>query len=369
MDNKSTSLFTRLMLYLIYSLLSAAITTALLGYIIKFVYMKVPLPSRVNYLYVYFYDNYGFWNLFFIGTILLTVIYYSLAIKKIASYFKLISDSVQQLSEGQFDVAIPVKKHGGLGPFAQNINSMEEQLKLLIEEEKRAVQSKNELVTNVSHDLRTPLTSIIGYLRLIEEDEYRDEVELRYFVTIAYDKSKRLNRMVNDLFEFTKINNRDVALKRIRFNINELLKQLSAQFNPELRNAGMSIEIKNPPADIMIVADPDKLMRVFENLISNAIKYGREGKKIDLIVEENEQYAVVKVVNYGEAIPANAIPHIFDRLYRAEKSRSDETGGTGLGLAISKGIVELHQGEIIVSSNEAETIFQVHLPLSPDYSS
>ncbi|WHY87263.1 ATP-binding protein [Neobacillus novalis] len=367
MDKKSPSLYTRLMSYLIYSFLSAAISMALLGYIIRFVYMKVPLPSRVNYLYVYLYDNYGFWNLFFSGTILFTVIYYSLAIKKMTSYFTLISNSVQQLSKGQFDITIPVKNHGGLGRFAQNINSMEEQLKSLIEEEKRAVQSKNELVTNVSHDLRTPLTSIIGYLQLIEEDQYRDEVELRYFVTIAFDKSKRLNRMVNDLFEFTKINNRDVALKLIRFNINELLKQLTAQFNPELRTAGIKIEIKNPAAEIMIEADPDKLMRVFENLISNAIKYGREGKKIDLIVEENEQYAVVKVVNYGEAIPANAIPHIFDRLYRAEKSRSDETGGTGLGLAIAKGIVELHKGEIIVSSNEAETIFQVQLPLPMDH--
>lgn len=367
MDKKSPSLYARLISYLIYSFLTAAISTSLIGYIIRYVYLKITLPSRVNYLYVYFNNNYGFWNLFFIGTIILTVIYYSLAIKKMTSYFKQISDSVQLLSEGQFDVAIPVKNHGELGRFAQNINSMEEQLKSLIEEEKRAVQSKNELVTNVSHDLRTPLTSIIGYLRLIEEDQYRDEVELRYFVTIAYDKSKRLNRMVNDLFEFTKINNRDVALKRIRFNVYELLKQLAAQFNPELRTAGMSIEIKNPGADIMIGADPDKLMRVFENLISNAIKYGKEGKKIDLIVEEDEQYAVVKVVNYGEAIPANAIPHIFDRLYRAEKSRSDETGGTGLGLAIAKGIVEMHQGEIIVSSNEAETIFQVQLPLPMDH--
>jgi signal transduction histidine kinase len=367
MDKKSTSIYARLFLYLIFSLLCAAVSTFMVAYIIWFVYLNMPLPSRVNYLYLYINANFGFWNLFFIGTIIFTILYYSLSIKNMASYFKLMSQAVQQFSEGRFDVDIPIKKHGGLGSFAKNINSIEEQLKSLIEEEKRAVQSKNELVTNVSHDLRTPLTSIIGYLRLIEEDQYRDEVELRYFVTIAYDKSKRLNRMVNDLFEYTKINNRDVAIKRIRFSVNELLKQLSAQFNPELRTADMKIEIQNPAEDIMIDADPDKIMRVFENLISNAIKYGRKGKKIDLVVEEKDPYVVIKVVNYGESIPTNAIPHIFDRLYRVDQSRSDNTGGTGLGLAIAKGIVELHQGDIIVSSNDAETVFQVQLPLPTDH--
>lgn len=367
MDKQSTSIYARLLSYLLYSLLGAGISTVILAYIIRFIYIYFPLPMEVNYLYANMKTTYGFWYLFFIGTIILTVIYYALAIRNMASYFKIISHSVDEISEGRLDMEIPIWKHGGLSPLALNINSMKEQLESLIEDEKKATQSKNELVTNVSHDLRTPLTSIIGYLRLIEEDQYRDEVELRYFVDIAYEKSIRLNRMVNDLFEFTKINNRDLALKLIPFNLIELLKQLAAQFHPELKKANMEIELKTAADELMIEADPDKIMRAFENLISNAIKYGNAGRKITLVVEAEGGNSVVKVINYGKVIPPKAIPFIFDRMYRIEQSRSEETGGTGLGLAIAKGIVELHQGEIIVSSNEAETIFQVQLPLSNNH--
>lgn len=364
MMNKSISINSRLWLSLLLSALGAAVTMAVLGYIIETVYWRVPLPAEVNSLIVRVYINYGYWKSFFLGTAVITILYFFLWLKRKLAYFHLIFQSIQKLSEGQFDLDLPVKNNDPLGDMAHNLNQVKGQLEALIEEEKRAIRSKNELVTNVSHDLRTPLTSIIGYLRLIEEDKYRDEVELRYYVDVAYEKAKRLNGMVNDLFEFTKINNREMALKRVQFNLIELLRQLAAQFTPQLSDAGMEIELKTAADNCMIEADPDKMMRVFENLISNAIKYGKEGKKVDLLVEEKDQWAIVKVVNYGEPIPEKAIPFIFERMYRVEQSRSDETGGTGLGLAIAKGIVEMHQGEILVKSNEAETIFEVQLPFS-----
>lgn len=363
MKSKSISLNVRLLLAFFFCFLGGASATVLMGGIIQVVYWRVPLPSDLNYFIMEVYRVYGYWNLFCTGTAIFTVLFLFLWLKKEFSYFSLIAQSIQQLSEGQFDLDLPVKNKGPLSDMAHNLNQVKGQLETLIEEEKRAIRSKNELVTNVSHDLRTPLTSIIGYLRLIEEDKYKDEVELRYFVDVAYGKAKRLNLMVNDLFEFTKINNREMALRKVSFNLNELLRQLAAQFTPELIEAGMEIEFKTGSDDLMIEADPDKIMRVFENLISNAIKYGKDGKKVNLNVGVNERCAVVKVINYGEAIPEKAIPFIFERMYRVEQSRSDETGGTGLGLAIAKGIVELHHGEINVTSNEAETIFEVQLPL------
>jgi signal transduction histidine kinase len=344
-------------------IISAAVSTALLGYLAKVIYYNVPFPSELNYFITRTYINYGPLNLFYIATAILTLLFFSVWMAKQLLYFKLISQSIEKLSEGQFELDLPVKKRGTLSEMAQNLNRVKGQLEVLIEEEKRAIRTKNELITNVSHDLRTPLTSIIGYLRLIEEDQYKDEVELRYYIDIAHEKAKRLNLMVNDLFEFTKINNREAVLKPVRFSLQELLRQLSAQFIPELKAAGMKLELHAPEAEIMLHADPDKLMRVFENLISNAIKYGIDGKRIDLFIEENEPSAVVKVANYGEPIPAQALPLIFERMYRIEQSRSEATGGTGLGLAIAKGIVELHRGEITVTSNEKETIFQVCLPL------
>ncbi|NBI30117.1 sensor histidine kinase [Chengkuizengella marina] len=275
-----------------------------------------------------------------------------------------ISAVIGKLANGHFDIEIKQSRVLKASGIIDDLNEMKEQLSLRIEEEKRAVQSKNELVTNVSHDLRTPLTSIIGYLGLIQNDQYKDEVELRYYVDIAYEKSIRLNRMVNDLFEFTKVNNKDVMINYQSFNLIELLKQLSAQFFLELKQANMEIFIHHEDEGVNIDADPDKLMRVFENLISNAIKYGSNGNKIDIIVVKKEEQVVVHVKNYGEKIPSNVLPHIFDRLYRGEKSRSDQTGGAGLGLAIAKGIVELHHGKISVISNEMETDFQVELPMT-----
>lgn len=278
--------------------------------------------------------------------------------------FELIHRTLEKFSLGDFDTEIPQMKDDYLGDLSFFLSNIKSKLKQLIEEEKRAVQSKNELVTNVSHDLRTPLTSIIGYLRLIQDDQYKDEVELKYFVDIAYEKTLRLNKMVNDLFEFTKINNRDIAIRKMHFSLIEFLKQLKEQFLPQLREAEMELVINQDNEELFIYADPDKLYRVFENLITNAIKYGKTGKRIDIQVESEEEYINIHVINYGEPIPANAIPHIFERLYRLEKSRSDETGGTGLGLAIAKGIVELHQGEIHVYSNDLETRFEVKIPIA-----
>ncbi|WP_042454244.1 sensor histidine kinase [Neobacillus dielmonensis] len=363
-DKKAVTVYGRFLLIWLYCLLGGAISSFLFGYAAKFIYQNIPLPSAINYFFVDTYRTYGLWKLFFLATTILTLLYYFLWMYKKLAYFTLILNSSQKLSQGQFELDLPVRNaKGSLGSMANHLNEVKGQLEQLIEEEKRVIRSKNELVTNVSHDLRTPLTSIMGYLRLIEEDKYRDEVELRCFVNIAYEKANRLNRMVNDLFEFTKINNREIALKPVRFNVSELLRQLAEQFTPELQEANMHLGIHIPDKAISLEADPDKLMRVFENLFSNAIKYGKDGKKIDLYLEDRTSYVVVKLVNYGQPIPAKAIPLIFERMYRIDQSRTAETGGTGLGLAIAKGIVDMHHGEISVSSNERETIFQVQLPI------
>ncbi|MDQ0165884.1 sensor histidine kinase [Bacillus horti] len=277
--------------------------------------------------------------------------------------------TVKQMSQGKFDVSLPVDIKDGLpknemNMLAADINQMGNQLEASIEEERKAVQAKNELITNVSHDLRTPLTSVIGYLRLIDEDRYKDEVDLRYYVSIAYDKSKRLERMVNDLFEYTRVSYGGLALHRTEINIVQLLGQLSAQFSPQLEEANMDMKLSFSKESILVKADGDKIMRVFENLIQNAIKYGADGKRVEIRGEEKRGEAVIEIVNYGSRIPAADLPHLFNRFYRVEKSRAEHTGGTGLGLAITKSIVELHRGQVSVKSNEFETNFEVRLPLS-----
>lgn len=274
-------------------------------------------------------------------------------------YLELLIEEVHKIEEGSVR-KISVDNVGQLGQLATDINRMVDRLRISIEEERRAEQTKNELITNVSHDLRTPLTSITGYLGLIEQDRYRDEVELRYYVNMAYEESLRLNQLLQDLFEYTRMQNQEMKLQKTRINLVEMLHQISAHFGWQLQENGMEcrIYLQGP---LYVHADGDKLRRVYENLITNAIRYGQEGKYLDIRGWREEDDIVTEVVNYGDPIPAADLPHLFDRFYRVEKSRAKHTGGSGIGLAIAKHIVDLHQGVISADSNEYRTAFIVRL--------
>jgi signal transduction histidine kinase len=268
-----------------------------------------------------------------------------------------------RIAEGRFDETLPVRGQSELSELAEQTNRLVQKLKLSLDEERRAEQTKNELITNVSHDLRTPLTSILGYLGLIEQDRCRDEVELRQYVAIAYEKAQRLHLLTSDLFELTRTRSGAAALRTTRLNLVELLGQLLVHHRVTLSDAGMTGELQAPQPELPVSGDPIKLARVFENLLENAIQYGREGKKIDFAAYREGDEAVVDAVNYGEPIPTTDLPNIFDRFYRVDKSRTEHTGGSGLGLAIVKGLVEQHHGRIEAFSDAERTVFQVRLPL------
>lgn len=274
-------------------------------------------------------------------------------------YLELLIEEVHKIEDGVVR-KIPVENAGQLGQLANDINRMVERLRTSMEEERRAEQTKNELITNVSHDLRTPLTSITGYLGLIEQDRYRDEVELRYYVNMAYEESLRLKQLLQDLFEYTRMQNKEMKLNKTRINLTEMLHQISAHFGWHMQENGMEFRIylQGP---LIVQADGDKLRRVYENLITNAVRYGQEGRYIDIRGWQEGNEIITEIVNYGEPIPAADQPNLFDRFYRVEKSRAAQTGGSGIGLAIAKHIVELHQGTIGVESNEFRTAFIIRL--------
>jgi signal transduction histidine kinase len=230
-------------------------------------------------------------------------------------------------------------------------------------EVRKAQQTKNDLITNVSHDLRTPLTSIIGYLEIIDADKYKDEVRLRYYVNIAFEKAKALNLLINDLFELTKMQNNTINLDKADINLVELLGQVVACFEYQFKNAEMESRINFSEDKLIVNADAGKLVRAFENLLSNSIKYGRDGFYVDVTTKMEDDMAVVQVINYGQSISPIDLPHIFDRFYRVEKSRNSHIAGSGLGLAITKNIIELHQGTIAAYSDEHRTVFEVMLPV------
>lgn len=290
-------------------------------------------------------------------------IYITIAYKKIDKIASLI-ESVEMIAKGDLEKRIDIQSNDDIGNFANSINSIIERLKNVTDQERKAQQIKNDLITNISHDLRTPLTSIIGYLHLIEEDKYKDEVHLRYYTKIAYEKSKDLNIIINDLFELTKLQNNSLPLNKINMNLVELINQVILFMECQVSQYNMKVRTNFSNDKLIIYADSHKIVRVFENLINNAMKYGSDGKYIDIFTKKEDDNAVVEIINYGELIPQPDIPFIFDRFYRVEKSRNRNDGGSGLGLAITKNIVEVHGGNILVSSNSDRTTFKIVLPLS-----
>jgi signal transduction histidine kinase len=294
--------------------------------------------------------------------ILYTIVFLILCNQNL-TYFTKIYCSIIEIAETDTNKIIPVQYKNELSDLAIHMNQIITRSRKAIEEERIAEESKNELVTNVSHDLRTPLTSILGYLNLIERDQYKDEVELRYYTNVAFEKTKHLDKLVNSLFEYMRTKNPKMHLNLHSLNMNELMRQIHSQFRIQSNQKGLELRISLPDEPIYLEADGFQLSRVFENILSNAIQYGEKGKSIDLILRRIEKNVVIEIVNYGESIPDLDIPYLFDRFFRIEKSRSNETGGTGLGLAIAKNIVELHHGNISVQSDEHQTIFSVRLPL------
>ena len=275
-------------------------------------------------------------------------------------YLEEIRNGLREIAKGNFDTDIPVQSGSQLGEVAESINQMSRQLHQSILEERNAEKTKNDLITGVSHDLRTPLTSILGFLEVIEEDRYQDEVELRYYVNIAYEKAQNLKKLIDDLFEYTRINN-GLPLDIREIDMAQFMRQLIEEFVPALEKSGMECKLAAEEG-LVIRADGAQLVRAYENLITNAIRYGESGKRIDIAVRGDGNQVSISFTNYGDPIPERDLPFIFDRFYRVEASRSKQTGGTGLGLAITKSIVEVQGGEIRVRSDRQRTIFETRFP-------
>lgn len=281
--------------------------------------------------------------------------------EKSMRYIGKISDAMQRISKGDLNITVGIEGDDEFSVMAASLNKMVEDLRDLMDKEREAERTKNELITNIAHDLRTPLTSIIGYLELLSKDgEIDQEIQKRY-IGIAYVKTKRLEKLIEDLFGFTKLNYGKISMNVTKVDVIKLLSQLLEEFYPSFMDKNLSYELQsNVPVQI-VSADANLLARLFDNLINNAIKYGADGKRILVKVHGTEELVSIQVVNYGYVIPEEELPLIFNKFYRVEQSRSTNTGGTGLGLAISKNIVDMHGGSIQVTSDLSGTVFTVKL--------
>lgn len=252
-------------------------------------------------------------------------------------------------------------------PYA--MKSVQDELNLVREQAlrnallaKEAEQRKNDLIVYLAHDLKTPLTSVIGYLTLLcDEPQISPELRARY-TGIALDKAERLEELINEFFDITRFNLTTLTLEPERVNLSRMLEQIASEFNPILaeKELGWNLDLEQ---GVEILCDPDKLERVFDNLIRNAVNYSYEKSIISLGMRQIENSVEIRVLNRGKTIPPEKLDRIFEQFFRLDSSRSSATGGAGLGLAISKEIVELHGGSIKAESEAEQILFTVILPL------
>lgn len=223
-------------------------------------------------------------------------------------------------------------------------------------------QRKNDLVVYLAHDLKTPLTSIVGYLTLLEESP---ELPLEYrvkYTGITLEKAYRLEQLINEFFDITRFNLQSVVLENNRIDLAMMLNQMAEEFYPVLKEKNLICTVQ-ADEKINMIGDADKLSRVFDNLMRNAVNYSYPHTEISISAVRTDYKAVVTFKNRGDKIPPEKLSMIFEKFFRADHSRTSSTGGAGLGLAIAKQIVEQHGGTITVESDNLFTTFTVTLNL------
>ncbi|WP_395761469.1 sensor histidine kinase [Bacillus sp. 3G2] len=299
--------------------------------------------------------------LYLIAFLTFTTIYFAFMTKTMMKRLSEINKSVKQISSGNLEIHIPISKNDEIGELAANVNRMAKSLKESIENEKKSQEMKSEMISNISHDLRTPVTSLIGYADLLGNQLHSNREECEQYVSILKRKSYELKNQVDDLLEYCQINYREIELHKSAVNMKAFIEQIMIGFVPQLDDADMSFCI-NGDKELHVEMDVALMVRLFENVISNSIMYGKDGKQILIQICKRDMNVEIEIKNFGQCIPNENLPYVFEKFYRGEKSRSSHTGGKGMGLAIARSIAELHKGDITVCSNEKETVFTIVLP-------
>ncbi len=279
--------------------------------------------------------------------------------KQTFSFFQEVVDATEQLYQEDADL-IQLSE-----PLKELENRMNQTKVNILKNERiarEAEQRKNDLVTYLAHDLKTPITSVIGYLTLLQ-DEPQISAELRAKYTgIALNKAERLEELINEFFDITRFNLSKLTLEVERINLSRMLEQIASEFYPILAEKQLEWHMEIAP-NVEILCDSDKLERVFDNLIRNAVNYSYVKTDIFLSMQQREDMVEILVQNKGKTIPPEKLERIFEQFFRLDSARSSKTGGTGLGLAISKDIVELHGGSIKAQSMNESISFLVELPV------
>nr|WP_170938975.1 MULTISPECIES: HAMP domain-containing sensor histidine kinase [unclassified Lysinibacillus] len=305
---------------------------------------------------IIFQQNKSLWLA--VGFILLLLIIFYIALSRFTRYFNLISTSISMLSdESDKEIHLPAE----LDFLEKHLNNVKNKLEKRARDAQEAEQRKNDLVVYLAHDIKTPLTSIIGYLSLLDEAKDMPADQKDKYVTITLEKSYRLEQLINEFFEITRFNLQSIILEKELIPLNYMLLQVADEFYPLLVPKGQKA-IVHIDGEINIYADGNKLARVFNNILKNAIAYSDPNSTIKISAKSENNQTFISFSNTGKTIPAEKLDMIFEKFYRLDSARSTQTGGAGLGLAISNEIVQAHGGTISATSSNDKTVFTVMIP-------
>lgn len=314
------------------------------------------LVARFNYdLYSWIVYNRDIVVYFYIFIVLAVMIY-----RFISKYVDSINEVYKSLDLILKEDNETIKLPSEVNEFSDKLNEIKNDYILSKRNAKESEEKKNDLIMYMAHDLKTPLTSIIGYLTLLTDEKDISKESQEKYIKIALDKSLRVEELTNQFFDITRYDLHSMPINKKEINISYLLEQLVDECYPMLEKNNLKCEL-DVPSKAMYIGDGDKLARAFDNLLKNAINYSYKGTTIEIKLKQIDDKIKISFKNKGDKIPQYKLDKIFEKFYRGDDSRTSSTGGAGLGLAITKEIIELHNGKISVKNDDEYIEFDIVL--------
>ena len=331
--------------------LGISLLVGIFGYLFIFVFVDGVLQAPFADSMVHFFEKFGFDNE-----------------SAIHLYRAIFWDNKTMIISTGFIFLFLCSFYLGMSRFTTYLRQIESGIDMILTDSSDLIELEPELqpmenrLNEIKANLKTPLTSVIAYLSLLSEAPDMPLEQRAKYTHISLEKAKRLGDLINEFFEITRYNLQNITLEKKTFYLYVLLEQVLDSFEPVFQERGLicRTEIED---SILIHGDPDKLARVFENLLRNGVSYCYPNSAIEVSASGEDKEAVIRIRNQGKEIPKHKLENLFEKFYRLDEARSTETGGAGLGLAIARDIVELHQGTITANSNKDFTEFIVRLPM------
>ena len=356
--NDLTKMKMRLCMSLMANIMVAVIVSLIVYFIIAMFFEGIisNIVSNLNYdVYSWIVYNREIVVYVYIGIVLAVIIY-----RFISKYVNAMHEVYNALDLILKEDNETIKLPSEMNQFSDKINEIKYDYILTKKNEREAEQKKNDLIVYMAHDLKTPLTSIIGYLTLLKDEKQISKELQEKYTKIALDKALRVEDLTNQFFDITRYNLQKMPINKQEMNLVYLLKQVIDECYPMLEKRNLKCHLESVDK-VMYVGDGDKLARAFDNLLKNAINYSYENTTIEIQLEENEGKISIVFRNKGDKIPQYKLDKLFEKFYRGDDARTSSTGGAGLGLAITKQIIELHQGKIYVKNDNEYIEFFIEL--------